>query len=245
MERQEAFTRIIELSMKWQDPAHWRIMAQCEADWNNLRQQVTTDRSMSRTPAPFDADLFQDSAKQNQQAADIHRRDLLSMRGELVDMQNLVRTHAPTLLAMTVTAADVSGEITETQKDKLKQLEGDVRAMLLAPAAMPVEQTVNQTIESVKTDESQTKSNSDKKPWSELATDLKNRWFSEMRRRQQWIPRRRFLSDFLNGKEGSRDKWKELSVGTEDRRFQDNPEEWKAEADALKASLKGVQKTRR
>lgn len=244
MDPQPALNRLVALSMKWQDPANWTILFQCENDWQHHLEQASTDRNMSRNPAPFGAGLFLDSATQHQQAAAIHHANLLTMRGELLELQNLVRSHAPTLLEMTVTAADVAGEISETQTDKLKRLEGAVRAML-TPAAMLVEQTVNQTIESVKTDESQTKSDLDKKPWSELATDLKNRWFSEMRRRKQWIPRRRFLSDFLNGKEGSRDKWKELSEGTEDRRFQDHPEEWKAEADALKASLKGIQKNRR
>jgi hypothetical protein len=129
MEREQALNRIISLAMKWQDPAHWRIMAQCESDWQRHREQATIDRSVSRDPSPFAAEMFLDSARQNQEAAEIHRSDLLTMRRELLELQSLVRSHAPTLLEMTVTSADVSGEIDGTQTDKLKRLEGAVRAL--------------------------------------------------------------------------------------------------------------------
>jgi hypothetical protein len=130
MDIEQALNRIISLAMKSQDPAHWRIMAGCESDIRHHEEQAIIDRQMSRAPGPFDAALFRDSARQNQEAAEIHRSDLLTMRGELIELQNLVRIHAPTLLEMTVTAADVSGEINVTQTDKLKRLEGAVRAML-------------------------------------------------------------------------------------------------------------------
>jgi hypothetical protein len=225
MEREQALNRVVELAFKWQQKHEWAAAFKAADRFRKYR-----DKGTER----FD------------NLSDERHSQVIAAHNEFCAMENLLRQHAPQFLQLvpgvnffTDSAADHTQQI-----QNVKQLEGAVRAMLVR-AAMLVEQTVNQTIESVKTDESQTKSDSDKKPWSELATDLKNRWFSEMRRRKQWIPRRRFLSDFLNGKEGSRDKWKELSEGTEDRRFQDHPEEWKAEADALKASLKGIQKNRR
>ena len=130
MERQQALNRIILLAMKWQDPAHWRIMAGCEFDILHHEEQAIIDRQMSRDPGPFDAALFDESAKIQRDTVRILRSDLLSMRGELLELQNLVRSHAPTLLEMAVTSADISGEIDGTQTDKLKRLEGAVRAML-------------------------------------------------------------------------------------------------------------------
>jgi len=43
-------------------------------------------------------------------------------------------------------------------------------------------QTIDQTISPPKTDDCWTKSDRQKKPWTVLATDLKKRWFAEMKR---------------------------------------------------------------
>lgn len=105
-----------------------------------------------------------------------------------------------------------------------------------------LEQTEKQTIEQTVSDQKQTEVGqnpaSEKKPWTDLATDLKKRWFTEMRKRKAWIPRKTFFIDFFEGSDGQRGKWKELSATTEDRRFQDNPDRWKTESEALKDSLK-------
>jgi len=105
-----------------------------------------------------------------------------------------------------------------------------------------IEQTEKQTIEQTISDKKQTEvglnSASEKKPWTDLATDLKKRWFAEIRKRKAWIPRKTFFIDFFAGSDGQRGKWKDLTPTTEDRRFQDNPDEWKAESEALKTSLK-------
>ena len=129
MDIEQALNRVISLAMKWQDPAHWRIMASCESDIRHHEEQAIIDRQMSRDPGPFDATLFDESAKLQRDTVRIFRSDLLALRGELIELQNLVRIHAPTLLEMTVTAADVSGEINGTQTDKLKRLEGAARAL--------------------------------------------------------------------------------------------------------------------
>jgi hypothetical protein len=100
------------------------------------------------------------------------------------------------------------------------------------------EQTIDQTVYATKTDDCRTKSDSDKKTWTALATDLKKRWFAEMRKRKVWIYRKEFLIEFFSGTEGSRGKWNGLTATTEDRRFQDNPNEWKTESEALKTQFK-------
>ena len=111
--------------------------------------------------------------------------------------------------------------------------------------ASPKKQTIDQTIVAEKQTEVGQNQSGNKKPWTALATDLKDRWFAEMRKRNCWIPRNQFLTDFLSGTEGSRDKWKGLTVTTEDRRFQDNPKQWKAESNTLKTSFRSNRKNRR
>ncbi len=106
-------------------------------------------------------------------------------------------------------------------------------------------QTIEQTIQPAKTDDSETKLQTGKKPWTQLATDLKTKWFAAMQKKKEWIPRNHFLIDFFNGTEGQRNKWKGVNAGTEDKRFSDNPEQWKAESDVLKVSLKKATQNRR
>jgi hypothetical protein len=132
MEREQALNRIIALSMKWQDPANWTILFQCENDWQHHLEQASTDRNMSRNPAPFGAGLFLDSATQHQQAAAIHHANLLTMRGELLELQNLVMEHAPLLLKLTVSLDHARKTISEGQLSGLLELAGNVRTMLTA-----------------------------------------------------------------------------------------------------------------
>lgn len=99
-------------------------------------------------------------------------------------------------------------------------------------------QTIDQTTVHPKTDDCWTKSDRQKKPWTALATALKRRWFAEVKKRKRWISRTEFFTEFFDGTEGQRKKWKGLKVSTENRRFQDNQEQWKSESETLKASLK-------
>lgn len=106
------------------------------------------------------------------------------------------------------------------------------------------EQTIEQTIAPDKADDN-AKTLRTRKPWTELANDLMNKWFTEMKKKGQWIPRKRFLNDFLTGKEGERNKWKGLNATTEDKRFQDNPDKWQTESETLKTSFRSNAKNGR
>jgi len=107
------------------------------------------------------------------------------------------------------------------------------------------QQTIEQTVSTQKQTEVEENSGTEKKPWTALATQLRDKWFAKIRRRKHWIARKLFLIEFLNGTEGSRKKWKGLTATTEDRRFQDNPDKWKDEAEPLKKSLATATKNRR
>lgn len=129
------------------------------------------------------------------------------------------------------------------QPTTLASSQKGVEVAELAPEQIP-DQTTDQTIPANQTDESRTKcthngkKQNGKKSWTPTATQLKNKWFAEMRRRKKWIPRKTFFTDFLASSEGKRKKWQGLKDTTEDRRFQDNPEQWKAESEELKAAFK-------
>ena len=99
-------------------------------------------------------------------------------------------------------------------------------------------QTIDQTISATEQTEVGQNSGTKKKPWNPLADDLKKRWFAEMRKRKQWIPRKQFITDFLESSDGMRGKWNGLKASTEDRRFQDNKGEWEADAEAIKSQFK-------
>lgn len=101
-----------------------------------------------------------------------------------------------------------------------------------------IDQTIDQTISAPEQTNVGQNSGTKKKPWNSLADDLKKRWFAEMRKRKQWIPRKQFITDFLASSDGTRDKWKGLKANTEDRRFQDNKSKWEADAEAMKTQFK-------
>jgi len=150
MERTQALKRIIELAMKWQDPAHWNIMFQAESKCKHLDEQASFHQSeyhrfrkyprgkkmavAAKSPDPVYAELCRDSAAMHREAAAILRSDSIALKNEVFELQNLVRLHAPTVLEFTVMPADTADcAVKESQVEKLKRLEGSVRAMQTPP----------------------------------------------------------------------------------------------------------------
>lgn len=225
MEREQALNRVVELAMKWQQKHEWAATFKAADRFREYR-----DKGTER----FD------------NLADERHGQVIAAHSEFIEMENLLRQHAPQFLELvpgvnffTDSATDHSQQIRD-----VKKLEGAVRSML-TPQKQTAKQTIEQTIHPAETDDNAIKLQAGKKPWTDLATDLKGKWFSAMRRKKVWIPRKQFLIDFFNGTEGNRDKWKGNNAETEDKRFSDNPDQWKSESVKLKASFKQATKNRR
>ena len=111
MERQQALNRVIELSFKWQQKHEWAAAFKAADRFREYRDKGT---------------------EQFDQLSEDRHRLVIAAHSEFIAMGNLLRVHAPVLLALvpnvnffTDSATDHSQHIHD-----VKKLEGDVRAML-------------------------------------------------------------------------------------------------------------------
>ena len=111
MERQQALNRVIELSFKWQQKHEWAAAFKAADRFREYRDKGT---------------------EQFDQLSEDRHNLVIAAHSEFIAMENLLRVHAPVLLALvpnvnffTDSATDHSQHIHD-----VKKLEGAVRAMM-------------------------------------------------------------------------------------------------------------------
>lgn len=120
-------TRILELALKWQNRALWKVAA--DAERGAVEKRTEADRhfgsSQYMAERGHDASLWVKNAEQADRWAELRLKHVESCVNELCELANLVRAHRPELLEF-VPEIDLNQEPTGAIRD-LKRLESGLR----------------------------------------------------------------------------------------------------------------------
>ena len=137
--------RIIELAAKWQDKFYWAEGHKMFARFQEHRDKASADWIVASKIAAEgreseQLELFRNGARRHEELSKFYHSQVIDAHRELLELKNLVRQHWPTLLHFVpdgnFVADEPNADITQQLRD-LKQLEGQVRAMLVQPATPP------------------------------------------------------------------------------------------------------------
>ena len=131
-----AADRIIELAMKWQNKVEWELAYKAADSFRKERDHANQDWATARRMHHAGQqgemlEMFRHDAERCDELSEQSHRQVIDAHQELLDLTNLVRTHAPKLLELVpqpnfffdAPDADLSQRLRA-----LRRLEGEVRA---------------------------------------------------------------------------------------------------------------------
>ena len=144
--------RIIELAAKWQDKFYWTEGHKMFAGFQEHRDKASADWIVASKIAAEgreseQLELFRNGARCHEELSEFYHSQVIDAHREFLELKNLVRQHCSTLLHFVpdgnFVADEPNADITQQLRD-LKQLEGQVRAMLAeGPPAVKIVPVLN------------------------------------------------------------------------------------------------------
>lgn len=97
--------RIVELAVKWQGQVSWTFPFKAADNWRKYRDKANQDSATANRMQTVGQhgemlDLFQHGAERFDELAEFYHKQVIDAHRELIELENLLRAHAPKLLRL-------------------------------------------------------------------------------------------------------------------------------------------------